>query len=29
MVHPDTSEEADAFRPIYIDYLLKHEQNQD
>lgn len=26
VVHPDTTEEADAFRPIYIDYLLKHEK---
>jgi hypothetical protein len=24
LVRPDTTEEADAFRPIYIDYLLKH-----
>ena len=24
-VNPDTAEEADAFRPIYIDYLLEHE----
>jgi hypothetical protein len=28
LVHPDTSEEADAFRPIYIDYLLKHEGDE-
>lgn len=28
-VHPDTSEEADAFRPIYIDYLLEHEKAAD
>jgi hypothetical protein len=26
LVHPDTTEEADAFRPIYIEYLLEHEQ---
>ena len=26
LIHPDTSEEADAFRPIYIDYLLEHER---
>lgn len=24
VVRPDTPEEADAFRPIYIDYLVKH-----
>jgi hypothetical protein len=24
IVNPDTAEEADGFRPIYIDYLLKH-----
>ena len=24
LIKPDTDEEADAFRPIYIDYLLKH-----
>jgi hypothetical protein len=29
VVHPDTSEEADAFRPIYIEYLLEHEPDQD
>jgi hypothetical protein len=23
-INPDTTEEADAFRPIYIDYLLEH-----
>jgi hypothetical protein len=28
LVHPDTSEEAEAFRPIYIDYLLKHEGDE-
>jgi hypothetical protein len=26
LVRPDTAEEADAFRPIYIEYLLEHEQ---
>jgi hypothetical protein len=26
VVNPDTAEEADAFRPIYIDYLLEHEK---
>ena len=25
IVNPDTVEEADAFRPIYIGYLLEHE----
>lgn len=25
LVHPDSTEEANAFRPIYIDYLLQHE----
>jgi hypothetical protein len=29
LVNPDTSEEADAFRPIYIDYLLKNEEDED
>ena len=29
VVHPDTNEEADAFRPLYIDYLLQHEQTSD
>lgn len=24
VVNPDTPEEADAFRPIYIEYLLEH-----
>lgn len=28
LIRPDTTEEADAFRPIYIDYLLEHEQSQ-
>jgi hypothetical protein len=28
VVHPDTAEEADAFRPIYIEYLLEHEADQ-
>jgi hypothetical protein len=26
LVTPDTTEEADAFRPIYIKYLLEHEK---
>jgi hypothetical protein len=26
VVSPDTKEEADAFRPIYVDYLLEHEK---
>ena len=26
VLHPDTAEEAEAFRPIYIDYLVKHEK---
>jgi hypothetical protein len=26
VVNPDTAEEADAFRPIYIEYLLEHEE---
>ena len=25
LIRPDTTEEADAFRPIYIDYLMQHE----
>lgn len=24
LIRPDTAEEADAFRPIYIDYLMQH-----
>jgi hypothetical protein len=24
IVDPDTTEEADAFRPIYVEYLLEH-----
>ncbi|HJV05219.1 MAG TPA: hypothetical protein VJ868_08155, partial [Actinomycetota bacterium] len=27
VVDPDTTEEADAFRPIYIDYLVTHERD--
>lgn len=27
VVNPDTAEEADAFRPIYIEYLLEHEKD--
>lgn len=26
VLNPDTAEEAEAFRPIYIDYLVKHEK---
>jgi hypothetical protein len=26
VVRPDTDEEADAFRPLYIEYLLEHEK---
>jgi hypothetical protein len=26
LVHPDTTEEADAFRPIYVGYLQEHEE---
>jgi hypothetical protein len=26
VVNPDTVEEADAFRPIYIEYLLEHQE---
>jgi hypothetical protein len=29
IVDPDTAEEADAFRPIYIEYLLEHERDHD
>lgn len=25
IVNPDTAEEADAFRPLYLDYLREHE----
>jgi hypothetical protein len=27
LVSPDTSEEADAFRPIYIEYILEHSKD--
>jgi hypothetical protein len=27
IVNPDTVEEADAYRPIYIEYLMEHEKN--
>jgi hypothetical protein len=27
IVDPDTAEEADAFRPIYIEYLVEHEED--
>ncbi|MGH2806123.1 MAG: hypothetical protein ACRDKT_02485 [Actinomycetota bacterium] len=26
LVNPDTPEEADSLRPIYVDYLLKHDK---
>jgi hypothetical protein len=29
LVHPDTTEETDAFRPVYMEYLLEHERDQD
>ena len=28
LVHPDTSEEAEAFRPVYIEYLMEHDRNE-
>ena len=28
VIRPDTPEEADAFRPIYIGYLLEHEKDR-
>jgi hypothetical protein len=28
LVHPDTTEEADAFRPVYIEYLAEHDPDQ-
>ena len=28
LVRPDTTEEVDAFRPIYIEYLLEHEEDE-
>ncbi len=28
IVDPDTAEEADAFRPIYIEYLLEHGRDE-
>ena len=27
VVNPDSPEEAEAFRPIYLDYLRRHEQH--
>ena len=27
-VHPDTAEEAEAFRPLYIEYLKQHESGE-
>lgn len=29
VVNPDTAEEADAFRPLYIDYLMEHEEDEE
>jgi hypothetical protein len=29
IVDPDSAEEADAFRPIYIEYLLEHGRDED
>ena len=28
IVNPDTVEEADAYRPIYIEYLMEHERDE-
>lgn len=28
VVNPDTPEEADAFRPIYIDYIVEHQRDE-
>jgi len=28
VVNPDTREEADAFRPIFIEYLVEHERDE-
>ena len=28
LLRPDTTEEAEAFRPIYIEYLLEHEEDK-
>jgi hypothetical protein len=28
LIRPDSSEEADALRPIYVDYLLEHEKDK-
>ena len=27
VVNPDTPEEAEAFRPLYLEYLLEHDQD--
>jgi hypothetical protein len=27
VVNPDSAEESEAFRPIYIEYLVEHEQD--
>jgi hypothetical protein len=29
LIRPDTTEEADAFRPLYIEYLLEHGNKSD
>lgn len=29
VVNPDTREEAEAFRPLYLDYLLAHERDEE
>ena len=29
LVHPDTTEESDALRPVYIEYLRKHQPDRD
>lgn len=29
VVNPDTAEEAEAFRPLYIEYLMQHEQGEE
>ena len=28
LLNPDTTEEADALRPIYVSYLLEHERDK-
>ncbi|MGH9196474.1 MAG: hypothetical protein ACRD1T_12115 [Acidimicrobiia bacterium] len=27
LIHPDTTEEADALRPVYIEHLLEHDKD--